>query len=348
MGYIRFFLLLAIYSLLAVPSAAQTETFRAYAVGFYNVENLFDTYDDSTNTGDDEFLPRGPYKWTERKYQQKLENLAYVLGRMARKYTPRGPAAIGIAEVENRKVLDDLAGREELSEMGLAVIHGESPDRRGIDVAMLYNPNLYRVARYSYHRFPTIESDSSYVTRDQLLVEGEIGGDTLAIIVCHWPSRYGGSKSNHLRERAAALTRSLVDSLQAIHHNMKIIVLGDLNDDPTNTSLRSVLKAKRRRQDVGTGELFNTTWPLFARGIGTLAYQGKWNLFDQIIVNEPLLREASKTELRYWYTEVGNLDELTAQTGRYKGSPHRTFQNNTFVNGFSDHYPVWVYLTRQE
>lgn len=347
MRYIIPMLTLCVGLLIAPRGTAQHTTFRTYAVGCYNLENLFDPYNDTTNVGDDEFLPHGPYRWTEGKYERKLGNLAFVLRSMARRYTPYGPAAIGVSEVENRRVLEDLVSRQELASMGLSVIHEDGPDRRGIDVALLYNPHLFHVAHYSYHRYPKLETDSTFVTRDQLLVEGELGGDSLAIIVCHWPSRYGGSRSTPLRERAAELTLRLVDSLQAKNANKKIIILGDFNDDPVNSSLSQVLKAKRRKTEVQPLELFNTTWPLFARGIGSLAYQGKWNLFDQIIVNEPLLRGPAEPGLRYWYTEIGNLNVLTNQSGRRKGNPHRTFEGNSFIDGYSDHYPVWVYLTQR-
>ncbi|MDO5036166.1 MAG: endonuclease/exonuclease/phosphatase family protein [Porphyromonas sp.] len=325
---------------------ADTSQYNAYAVAFYNLENLFDTEDDPNNPGDDDFLPTGPYHWTQTRYEQKLDNIASVLSQLARNVTPVGPVAIGVSELENKRVLDDLVARPAVRSMGLAVIHEEGPDRRGIDVGLLYNPNIFKVDNHNYHVYPPLEDQPNFRTRNQLMVSGMIGSDRLHLIVAHWPSRYGGSASGHLREKAAELTRHIMDSIYMVEPDAKIIFMGDLNDDPTNKSVVEVLQAKSRKEEVRHQGLYNPSRSLFDSGVGTLAYQNKWNFFDQMIVSHGLLTD-DYNELGYWKMEVFNRPFLIQQEGRYKGYPHRTFDGNTFINGYSDHFPVITYLLRR-
>jgi hypothetical protein len=334
------------YWLLALPMlVAQQRIYEVYSVAFYNVENLFDVEDDPNNRGDDEFLPEGPYNWTREKYEKKLDNLAEVISQLGREYSPLGPAAIGVSEVENRKVLEDLVKRPAIAEMGLEIIHEDSPDRRGIDVAMLYNPRLF--SPEGYRLIPFVGEDTGYVSRDQLLVSGRLAGERLHLMVGHWPSRYGGDKSSPLRESAAAIAKAVSDSLCEAEGGMsKLLIMGDLNDDPTNRSVRKVLNARKHINEVDRCGLYNPMWRLYEQGIGSLAYQGKWSLFDQIIVSHGLLQDPS--QLRYWKAEVFNRSFLIQQEGRNRGYPHRTFSNNTFIDGYSDHLPVLVYLIREQ
>lgn len=343
------YFLLTLFLLLPLSLSAQSASekkgrqYEVYSIAFYNLENLFDTIDDPTNRGDNEYLPDGPYAWTQDKYEKKLDNLARVISRLAREMCPVGPAAIGVSEVENRKVLEDLVQRPALREMGLKVIHYESPDWRGIDCALLYNPALF--VPYHSHPYPYPSDDPHFKTRDQLLVSGKLAGEDLHLIVNHWPSRYG-SKSSELREAAARGVKSICDSLYQVDPRAKIVIMGDLNDDPVDVSTALILKARRLPKEVATQGFFNTMWRLYEQGIGSLAYQGKWNLFDQIIISEPLLREDASKGLRYLRSEVFNRDFLIRQEGRHKGYPHRTFVDNTFVDGYSDHLPTLIYLYR--
>lgn len=318
--------------------------YSTYAVSFYNMENLFDTEDDPNNTGDNDFLPTGPYRWTQQQYEQKLDNLARVISLLGRENTPYGPAFIGTAEIENRRVLEDLVARDAIKSMGLKVIHEDGPDRRGIDVAALYNPNIFELEGYKTHTFHWKENPN-FTTRDQLHVYGKIAGERIHFIVLHWPSRYGGAKSNPLRNATAALTLEIINGIYAEEPDAKIIVMGDLNDDPINTSVTEVLKAKPRRSEVGFQELYNPSHSLFAKGIGTLVYQNKWNFFDQMIVSHGLLSKES--QLRLWKMEVFNRDFLVTPEGKRKGYPHRTFESNSFINGYSDHFPVLLYLVKE-
>ncbi len=331
--------------LLGTPSFSQTKSqLDVYAIAFYNLENLFDTEDDINNKGDDEFLPNGTYRWTKDKYEKKLDNIAKVLSRISREHCPAGPAIIGVSEIENKKVLEDLVKRPDLESMNLQIIHHESPDRRGIDVAMLYNPAQFQFTDYSAHKFEYV--DSTFITRDQLLINGMLAGEPIHVIVNHWPSRYG-SKSSILRESAAAVTKKIVDSLNVAENNQaKIFIMGDLNDDPTNNSVRLVLNAKKEQKDVKEKGLYNPMWKMYDMGIGSLAYQSKWSLFDQIIISYPLLGN-DYSSLKYWKAEIFNKEFLITKEGKRKGYPLRTFSDNTFINGYSDHFPTIVYVVKR-
>lgn len=332
-------------SLFALLSATVGQArLGVYSVGFYNLENIFDTEDDPNNPGDDEFLPNGPYAWTPEKYQQKLKNMAKVITKAAREKCPAGPALLGVSEIENRRVLEDLVKTEPAS-MGYEIVHYDSPDRRGVDVACLYNPRLFTLT--SSHAYPyTLPDNPNFRSRDQLLVSGLLGGERFHMIVNHWPSRYGGGKSSPLREAAAALTKHIADSIHAASPTDKVVIVGDLNDDPNNKSTKDVLQARRKAKQVTEGGLYNATWPLYDKGIGTLCYQGKWNLFDQIIISSNLLGEDRST-LKMWKVEIFNRDFLTTPEGKRKGYPWRTFSNNSFINGYSDHFPVLLYLVKR-
>lgn len=329
----------------------QQKQYRVYAAAFYNLENLFDTEDDPTNTGDDEFTPKGRLRWTEDKYQKKRYNMSYAISQIAREYSPAGPAILGVAEVENRRVLEDLVTHPNMADMKYQIVHYDSPDRRGIDVALLYNPKLFRLISSQVYPFQ-LANDSSYRSRDQLLVSGEMAEEKIHIIVAHWPSRFGGSKSSYLREAAAAITAQIVDSLQQDEPQSKIIIMGDLNDDPSDISVRKVLNAKKNPADVQPGGLYNPMWRLLEKGLGSLAYQGGWNMFDQIIVSYNFLGQDAAA-LRFWKAEVFNKPFLVDQEGKLgrrnrsnKGYPLRTFIDGTFINGYSDHFPVLIYLIK--
>lgn len=316
-----------------------------YSAAFYNLENLFDIEDDPENPGDDDFTPNGIYHWTADKYQKKLNTLASVLTKLGRTHCPTGPAVIGVSEIENRKVLEDLVNTESLATSGYKVVHFDSPDRRGIDVGLLYNPRLFTLHSAVPYRYHTPDRPD-YRSRDQLLVSGTLAGEPFHIIVNHWPSRYGGNKSSIYREAAARITRHIADSLYAANPEAKVLIMGDMNDDPTDKSCKEVLQACKKQQDAKPGMLFNTTWELFEKGFGTLCYNGKWNLYDQQIISANLLGK-DRTSLKFWKTEVFNRELLTEQKGKRKGYPKRCFIGDTFQNGYSDHFPTVVYFVKQ-
>jgi hypothetical protein len=337
----RFRLILFLFFSLCVGLHAQDKHYAVYGVAFYNVENLFDPLD-SPDTNDEEFTPKGSYNWTETKYENKLENMASVLNQLGDKYCPMGPAVIGVAEVENRKVLEDLVKTGDFATKNYQIVHQDSPDRRGIDVALLYNPSLFKPESYKAFSF-TLPDDTAFRTRDQLLVSGAIAGEKIHVIVNHWPSRRAKSIR---REQAAAVTRTIVDSLRAADPNVKVMVMGDLNDDPTNASVKKVLSGKQEKTDVGDKDLFNPFWKYYANGIGTLGYKGHWDLFDQIMMTRGLTDD-DKFLLTYWKAEIFNRDFLINQEGPFKGYPRRTHSKGIYFNGYSDHLPVIIYLVKQ-
>lgn len=334
-----------ILALVAVVGMAQ-ERIGVWAVAFYNVENLFDCEDDPSNPGDDEFLPSGPYQWTEEKYHQKLANIASVISQLARENCPGGPAVIGLAELENERVIKDLLAQPALAQMGLKYVHYESPDRRGIDVGLLYNPRLFKLI--SSKPYPFVKPDEpNFKSRDQLLVSGTMAGEPVSIIVNHWPSRYGGAKSAPSRAAAAAITRHIADSVQAASRANKVIIMGDLNDDPKDESVAKVLGAVRKAKDAQPGGYFNATWPLYDKGIGSLCYQDVWCLYDQQIVSSNLLGKRPFSHLTFWKAEVFNRDFLTTHEGKRKGYPFRSFNGQVWQNGYADHYPTITYFVKE-
>lgn len=338
-----FHVLLPVLFIFTISSARAQKNIGIYSVAFYNVENLFDTTHDES-IDDIEFTPKGAKQWTPEKYQKKLRNIASVIHLLAKEHCPSGPAAIGLAEIENRGVVEDLIQTGELSKMGYKIVHTDSPDKRGVDVALIYNPQLFQVTSYMAYPYH-LPDNPEFRTRDQLLVSGKLAGDPFHIIVNHWPSRYG-SKSSALREHAASICKHIADSIYQADPDAKIVIMGDLNDDPTDKSCRVVLNAKKRQKDVKPGGLFNTMWGFYEKGIGTLSYQNKWSLFDQIIISESLLGNDRST-LKFWKSEIFNREFLHQKEGKYKGYPLRTFSGDTFQNGYSDHFPVILYVAKE-
>lgn len=331
-------LLLCCSCLLVLAVEAQKAERKLYSLAFYNLENLFDTHHDS-GKNDTEFLPDGSYRWTAERYESKLKNMARVLADLSRDQVAEGPALIGVAEVENRQVLDDLTRQPGIDH--LRYIHYEGPDKRGIDCALLYDPQQFEVKRSKLVLSQPYQGDTIHLTRGFLIVEGRLAGERCCVIVNHWPSR--GATSD-VRVHAAQQVKALKDSLMHRHRKLKLIIMGDLNDDPMDESLQALGTCKYPHE-VKKGTLYNPWWEtLEDKGIGTLSYRGKWNLFDQIILSRPLLK--SRRGLRYDHHEVFRRDYLLEQEGKYKGTPFRTFGGRKWLNGYSDHLPTIVYLKR--
>lgn len=343
------FFLTAILSLLVVMGASaqnkDNKQFLVFGVGFYNLENLFDTINNNGKY-DLEFSPQGSRQWNGEKYWSKINNLAYCISQMTTQTTPMGPAILGVSEIENRSVLEDLVKAEPIKKWMLQVVHHDSPDRRGVDVGLLYNPRMFKVLDVTNHTL-VIPSNPNFRTRDQMCVTGILGGDTLSVIVNHWPSRLGGQEqSSYLREAAASLSKHIADSLWAIRPNQGVIVMGDLNDDPQDKSCAVALGAVKEMKKATVHGFFNPWWKMLDKGIGTLAYKGQWNLFDQIIVSGTLL-EQNSDGLRYWKCQVNNFDFLKGDTGNRQGYPLRTYSGGVFLNGYSDHFPTEIFLIKE-
>jgi len=323
--------------------------FKVLTVAFYNLENLFDTFDDPI-TFDDDRTPEGKDHWTEDIYEEKLKNMAYVIAQIGAEVAQTSPAILGVAEIENRKVLEDLINQPLLRDKNYGIVHYDSPDRRGIDVALLYQKNHFKVINSKAYELPiydTEEPDKRVYTRDQLLVSGILDTEKMFFIVNHWPSRRGGeARSSYKREAAAALNKRIIDSLHATAPDIKIITMGDFNDDPLNKSIKKILNAKGKKQQVKRLGLFNPMQSIFKTGTGTLAYRDKWNLFDQIIISEPFLKPDFET-YRFYKAGIFNEAFLSNPDGRYKGYPYRSYANGSYTGGYSDHFPVYIYLIKE-
>lgn len=334
--------LLALLTALNVSAQSDPRQPLVFGVAFYNLENLFDTINNNGKY-DLEFSPAGSRQWNGEKYWSKINNLAYCISKMVTKATPMGPAIIGVSEIENKSCLDDLVRAKDIKQWRLQVVHHDSPDRRGVDVGLLYNPRLFKVLDVTNHRL-VIPGYEEFRTRDQMCVTGILGGDTLSVIVNHWPSRLGGQeRSSYLREAAAALSKHIADSLWAIRPNQGVIVMGDLNDDPQDKSCAEALGAKRDQDKVAPHGFFNPWWRVLDKGIGTLAYKSQWNLFDQIIVSGTLLKH-NGAQLQYSSCKVNNFDFLFDTEGQRQGYPKRTYASGAWLNGYSDHFPTIVFL----
>lgn len=348
----RFAILVLAAVMTVVGACAQSamtdrKQFMVFGVAFYNLENLFDTINNNGQY-DLEFSPKGSRQWDGHKYWSKINNLARTIAAMKTKTTPQGPAIIGVSEIENKSVLDDLVKAEAIKGMHLQVVHHDSPDRRGVDVGLLYNPRMFRVLDVTNHtlRIPGYES---FRTRDQMCVTGILAGDTLSVIVNHWPSRLGGQeRSSYLREAAADLSKHIADSLWSLRPNQGVIVMGDLNDDPQDRSCAVNLGGKRDAAKVGVHGFYNPWWKMLDDGIGTLAYKSSWNLFDQIIVSGSLLKQNARPgALNYWKCQVNNFDFLIDREGQRQGYPKRTYSAGQWLDGYSDHFPTEVFFTKE-
>ncbi len=314
-------------------------------VGFYNVENLFDTINNE-EVRDGEYTPEGSKQWTSERYRNKLENMAKVLEELGTDYNKKGLAAVGLCEVENKGVLNDLVQTGKLAKRKWAVIHGNSPDKRGIDNAFLYNPKLFEVLSYNYHNANVTRDEERVYTRDVLVVQGILGkADTVFILVNHWPSRYGGQeKSDPLRKQAARTNRLLVDSILQINADAEVLVMGDLNDDPKDESVQTIL-GTTQNPSLAKEKLYNPFEAIHEKDEGSLKYRGEWNLFDQIILSKGAIEQGKWV---FDKAEVYNRCYLLQQKGKYSGNPHRTFGGKKYLNGYSDHLPVMVIFKKNK
>lgn len=336
---------LVLVATFAIAQSQQNQKqYQVCGVAFYNLENLFDTIN-ANGSYDLEYSPEGAKKWDGRKYWAKISNMSYAISQLTSAHTPNGPAIIGVSEIENESVLRDLVKADAIKKWHLQVIHHDSPDRRGVDVAMLYNPRYFRMLNVTNHRLK-IEGYETFRTRDQMCVTGILLGDTVSVIVNHWPSRMGGQgQSAYLRDAAAALSKQIADSVWAVNPHQSVIVMGDLNDDPFDNSCANVLGATKKKEDAKFHGFYNPFWRMIDKGIGSLGYKGSWNLFDQIIVSGDLVKEGNG--LKYWNCLVHNLDFLTGKEGNRQGYPLRTFASGVYLNGYSDHYPTQVFLVKE-
>ncbi len=318
-------------------------------IGFYNLENLYDTIDNPLEN-DDEFTPSGAKHYSGTIFQNKLFKLAYVLNQLGTADHPRGAAIIGVAELENDTVLNQLVKHFMLHNKQFHFIHFDSRDARGIDVGLLYQPDFFHpyIAQSLQVNLPGSSKDA-YYTRDILYVKGQLSGETIHVYVNHWPSRRGGEdRSAPARAAAAKTCRQHIDSIRGKDAFAKIIVMGDLNDNPTDPSIQNVLGATGNQQTASNQLLYNPWISFYQKGFGTLANRDVWGLFDQILLSNSWLRiEADKTKnWHYVKAVIFQKPFMTENTGKYKGYPMRTWDGNQYRGGFSDHYPTYIVLKR--
>ncbi len=329
-------------------NAQEKRKFKVHTVAFYNVENLFDTINNPNKF--DEASPMMELNFNRGDvYKKKVRNMARVISEIGADVSKNTPVIIGLSEVENRQVIEDLANDSSLVKKDYGIVHFESPDARGIDVALMYQKAFFTPTDTSSHELKIYDDNTRkrVYTRDQLLVSGKLEGETIHVIVNHWPSRSGGeARSRPKRIAAAKLNKRIIDSLQAIDPYAKIFSMGDLNDDPTNSSLKDILKAKRDKEDVKLKGIYNPMENFFKNGLGSNAYRDAWSLFDQILITKPLL-ETDYSSFRFYKAGIFNKQYLTNKKGRYKGYPFRSFADGGFTNGYSDHFPVYVHIIKE-
>ncbi|RXQ94987.1 endonuclease/exonuclease/phosphatase family protein [Ancylomarina salipaludis] len=323
--------------------SAQKKQKEVSCIAFYNLENLFDTIDDPEKY-DEEYTPEGKNKWTETKYNAKLFNMAHVISLIGKEGCKDGFSILGVCEIENRKVLEDLIAQPALVGRNLQIVHYPSPDKRGIDVGLLYNPKRFEVIESKSFRLNTFKNNGDTLfTRDQLLVTGLLDKEKVHVIVNHWPSRSSGEKiSRPSRNAASQLSHSICDSLSKADPSAKILVMGDLNDDPFNESVKKYMKTKAKISKMDSEHFYNPWENILAKGIGTLAYRDTWNLFDQILLSNPLVDKNTKG-YKFIASKIFKEKFMIQSKGRYKGYPLRTRDN-----GYSDHLPVYVFLAREK
>lgn len=347
--------IIALVFLAGLSIHAQTR--QNYVVGFYNLENLFDTYDDPVKN-DEEFLPEGKNQWTEVKYQKKLFNMATVIAEMA-KANKAFHTILGVSEIENRLVLEDLVSHPLLSDANFQIVHYDGPDRRGVDVGL-----LYRADQFEYMGSESIpfsfedtqvpitlskEEQDYFRTRDILMVHGLIDGEHIAFYVAHLPSRIGG-KGSDLRSLGADIIKRHSDRLSQKYPGIKMIVMGDMNDDPHDASMSKWLGAVRNIEDTQKGGFFNPFWDMLLDGYGSLGYRDVWSIYDQVIPSETLVNapentlKVQKIGKKGYYGAIFKRPFMVTQQGQYKNYPFRTFSNGKFVNGYSDHFPAYIVI----
>ena len=331
-----------------------------YVIGFYNLENLFDTYHDE-GKNDYQFLPDGQNQWTEAKYQKKLHNMAQVIEAM-KQDNGVWHTVLGVSEIENRHVLEDLVSDPQIAPANYQIVHYDGPDNRGVDVALLYKPEQFRPIASESIRFTfdspgidfsawTQEEKDNFRTRDVLMVRGLLGDEMFAFFVAHLPSRLGG-KGADLRPRGAEIIYQRAVELENEFPGIRIVVMGDMNDNPTDESMVKFMHGKETIAEVGEHEFFSPFLSMLKNGYSSLYYQGQSNIYDIILVNRQIAQAPDgglkilQINNNGFYGRIFRKDFMTQQSGQYKGTPFRTFSNGAFVGGYSDHYPTYIVVTK--
>lgn len=323
---------------------------KPYKVVFYNLENFFDTINDP-EVNDEEFTPEGKNKWNSAKYYKKLGNIERVFFDIAA-IDKDYPTVIGVSEVETRSVLEDIISTKKLSPANYRIVHYDSPESRGVDVAFMYRPDVFKLEG-SFPVKTVVPSLPNFKTRDILTMWGTIENEPFFFMVAHWPSRLGGKDASEFKRMAVGTQmRQIADSVLKINPATKVVVMGDFNDDPTDKSIAECLGAKGKIKDLQAGDFYDPYGDMLKAGLGTLAYGDAWNIFDNIAVTENLatgstgalkLQKASGSK---YYGNIFKQYYMVQKEGQYKGYPLRTFVGGAFQGGFSDHFPVYIYIAK--
>ena len=354
------FSIYAVLMLILCGCASPSESDQ-HVIGFYNLENLFDIYDDPKKN-DDDFLPEGRNEWTEERYRKKLTNMAEVISEMAQE-NGRWHTVLGVCEVENIHVLEDLVAHETIKDAGFEAILNEGPDGRGIDVGLIYRPSEFKVLEtesvpYTFNNssidFEMSKKDrKKFKTRDILMVRGIIGEEMFAFYVAHLPSRGGDKPGGYqLRDRGGEIMYNHARGLMEKYPGIKIVCMGDMNDNPTDTSMAEYLHGRESLDETTPADFFSPYVRMLKSGFGSQTYRGVWNIYDLQLVNHALAH-APEGGFRIidqdndgYYGNIFRKPFLTNPEGRYKGTPLRTFSNGEFVDGYSDHYPTYIVISR--
>ncbi|MEZ4797109.1 MAG: endonuclease [Flavobacteriaceae bacterium] len=308
-----------------------------YTIAFYNLENLFDTFNDPY-TNDDDFLPESERHWTEKRYRKKIRKLGQVISQIGEKTTNKAPILVGLAEVENRLVIADLIELSELKNQDYDLVHYDSPDERGIDVALIYSKKHFKVNRSEVFALDLFDDNGIRdYTRDILLVEGLLNGEKIYILVNHWPSRREGVElTEPARLIASNKVVEIITLIKQKDINAKVIVMGDFNDNPKNKSIQHLIQAH---------DLYNPMNDLPTYTRGSINHRKEWNLFDQILFTTNFF-EFEKGKHSFSQVDIFDEDFLKQYKGKYKGNPFRTYVGLKYKGGFSDHFPVYLNLKK--
>ncbi len=309
-----------------------------YTIAFYNTENLFDVFEDRL-TNDNDFLPVSAKLWNRKRYEKKIYKLGLVISQIGFKSANKPPTLIGLAEVENDVVLKDLIESDELKAYNYGFVHYNSLDERGIDVALLYNKDEFTVeTSESFPIYIEDESGERDYTRDILLVTGYLNNEKLHILVNHWPSRHEGSDlTEYKRLLASDRASEIIMKLKVKNPDSKIIIMGDFNDNPNNASI-----TKLKNDNL----LFNTMESVWSYSRGSVNHDFRWIMFDQILLTRNLV-VPQPNELKFVEADIFDEKFLTQYNGKFKGQPYRTYVGKKYKGGFSDHFPVYIQLSKE-
>ncbi|WP_417213062.1 endonuclease [Bizionia sp.] len=310
---------------------------HTFTIAFYNTENLFDIYNDRSKH-DRDYLPNSERRWTKKRYQNKLNKIGLAISKIGLAETGNLPSIIGLAEVENGKVIRDLLDTTHLKNSPYDYVHFNSKDERGMDVAFIYNTTKFTVTHSEIYaiQFERPEGGDDF-TRDILLVTGMLQGETISVLVNHWSSRREGTQLSEVKRlQASEKVSEIIKDIQTKQADAKIIIMGDFNDDPHCKSITQLIE---------NNNLFNPMNTLRSYNRGSLVHHRKWHLFDQIMFTMPFF-ESRANHLEFESANIFDADFLKEYKGRYRGTPFRTYAGEKHKGGYSDHFPVYMTLNK--